>query len=260
MFLATRSVRWSLVISLISFAATAVAQTPPDPPILTIQLFNGKNLDGLHAYVDDRSVDVAEVWKVEEGVLRTDGQHKGYIRTEMPYADYKLQLDWRWPAQPGNSGVLIHLVNGDVLWPKGFEVQLASGRAGDLSSYVDARSKEEIVSRNPTGFSTGRLSHQGESTEKPVGEWNTLQVVAAGNTLTIWVNDIKTNQMTDVVPGAGMIGLQSEGTPIDFRKITLTPLTRAKNLHAPMPVEPIKPAEPAKPAVPTKPAEPVKKP
>jgi hypothetical protein len=213
----------------------AYAQTPTDPPIHLLELFNGRNLDGLTVYLDDASVNQAEIWRVEDGILRTTGASKGYIRTDMAYADYKLQLEWRWPKEAGNSGVLIHLVNGDVLWPKGFECQLASGRAGDLSSYVDARSKEEIVSRNPTGFSTGRLPHQGDSTEKPVGEWNTLQVVAEGDTLTIWVNDSQVNRMTGVVPGAGMIGLQSEGTPIDFRKITLTPLARAKDLHTPMP-------------------------
>jgi hypothetical protein len=31
--------------------------------------------------------------------------------------------------------------------------------------------------------------------------------------------------------------LQTEGTPIEFRNITLTPLDRAKDLKAPMPKE-----------------------
>ena len=47
---------------------------------------------------------------------------KGYVRTEMPYADYKLHLEWRWPKGPGNSGIMFHLVNGDMLWPKSFRV------------------------------------------------------------------------------------------------------------------------------------------
>ncbi len=215
--------------------ATGIAQTPADPPIETIELFNGTSLDGLQVYCDDDSADASELWRVEDGMLRTTGASKGYIRTEMPYADYKLQLEWRWPEQPGNSGVLFHLVNGDVLWPKSFECQLASGRAGDLSSYVDARSQEEIVSRNPTGFSTGRLPQPGTSAEKPVGEWNLLEAVAEGDTLTIWINGTQVNRMTKVVPAAGMIALQAEGTPIDFRNIKLTPLPRAKDLHAPMP-------------------------
>jgi hypothetical protein len=179
-------------------------------------------------------------------MLRATGKSKGYIRTEMPYADYKLQLEWRWPKNPGNSGVLAHVVNEDTLWPKSFECQLASGRAGDLSSYVDARSKEEIVSRNPTGYSTGRLPQKGPSAEKPVGEWNQLEVVAEGNTLTVSVNGKQVNRLTEVTPAAGMIALQAEGTAIDFRNVKLTPLPRAKDLHAPMPKQdPAKATAPA---------------
>jgi hypothetical protein len=155
----------------------------------------------------------------------------------MPYADYNLHLEWRWPKDPGNSGIILHLVNEDILWPKGFECQLASGRAGDFASFVDARSREEIVSRNPTGFSTGRLLQKGPSAEKPLGEWNTLDVVAEGDTLSIFVNGTQVNRMTGVVPAAGMIALQAEGTPIDFRNFRLKPLARAKDMHAPMPKE-----------------------
>jgi len=235
-----RSILCGIGIAVIGFAAVAQSQTPADPPIREVKLFNGMNFDGLRIYFEDKGIDVADIWKPEDAMLRATGKGKGYIRTNTPYADYKLTLEWRWPQAPGNSGVLLHLVNEDTIWPKGFEVQLASGRAGDLSSYVDARSKEEIVSRNPTGYSTGRLPQKGPSAEKPPGEWNTLQVIAEGNTLTIFVNGKQVNRMTEVVPGAGMIGLQAEGTAIDFRNITLTPLPRAKDLHAPMPAEPAK--------------------
>ena len=254
----TRSIGWCFAVALSGLATIASAQTsaapaapapsaqtpppqtPADPPIVPIKLFNGENLYGLKVYFEERNVDVADIWKIQDGMLRATGRGKGYIRTEMPYADYKLQLEWRWPAQPGNSGLMLHIVNGDTIWPKGFECQLASGRAGDLSSFVDARSKEEIVSRNPTGFSTGRLPQMGPSAEKPVGQWNTLEVIAEGSTLTVSVNGKLVNRMTDVVPGAGVIALQAEGTAIDFRNFVLTPLPRAKDLHAPMPSEPAK--------------------
>ncbi len=218
-------------------ANAAIAQATADPPIRTIELFNGKDFDGLKIYFEEASVNAADIWRVEEGMLRATGVGKGYIRTDIPYADYKLRLEWRWPKGPGNSGVMLNIVNGDALWPKGFECQLASGRAGDFASYVDARSKEEIVSRNPSGYSTGRLPKRGPSAEKPLGEWNSLEVVAQGDTLAVWVNGTEVNRMTGVVPAAGMIALQAEGTPIDFRNITLTPLPRAKDLHAPMPKE-----------------------
>jgi hypothetical protein len=225
------------IASLCLSVASAAAQTPADPPIATIDLFNGRNLEGLHAFSGDAAADSTDVWKVEDGMLQATGVGKGYLRTETPYADYRLHIEWRWPQGPGNSGVMLHVVNGDVLWPKGFECQLASGRAGDFASFVDARSKEEIVSRNPTGYSTGRLLQKGASAERPLGEWNTLEVVAQGDTLTVWVNGQEVNRMTGVVPAAGMIALQAEGTPVDFRHVKLTPLPRAKDLHAPMPRE-----------------------
>lgn len=221
-------------------AAMSVAQTntlPPatNPAPVSLQLFNGRNLDGLQVYQEDASADPAKTWRVEDGILRCSGAPRGFIRTQLPFADYTLHVEWRWPKGDGNSGILLHVVNRDEIWPKGFEVQLATGRAGDLTSYWDARSKEEIVSRNPRGFTTGRLMRPGNSTEKPLGEWNTLDVVCAGDTVTLTVNGVQVNRMTGLIPSAGMIGLQSEGTAIDFRNITLKLLPPVKDLHAPMP-------------------------
>jgi hypothetical protein len=153
----------------------------------------------------------------------------------MPYSDYKLTVDWRWPANAGNSGVLLHIVNRDEIWPKSIEAQLASGRAGDLVTFHDARNKEESVSRNPRGVSTGRLPRPGDSAEKPPGEWNRFEIIAAGDTITLFVNGTEVNRITGVQPSAGMIGLQSEGAPIDFRNFSITPLPPAKNMNAPMP-------------------------
>jgi hypothetical protein len=224
----------------------SAAETPADSNWGELTLFNGRDFDGLHIFVQDAVMKAADVVRVEDGAIRVSGVGKGYIRTTAAYADFKLSLEWRWPKGGGNSGVLLHMVNPDVIWPKGFEVQLATGRAGDLSSYADARSKEELVSRNPTGFSTGRLARKApadadgsvtEKTaiEKPLGEWNRLEVLALGDELTVWINGALVNRMTGVIPSAGMIGLQAEGTAIDFRNVTLTPLPPRKDLHAPMP-------------------------
>jgi hypothetical protein len=220
-----------------TLVAVACAQTADNPPSPTVQLFNGENLDGLHAYSGATSVEPGQMWQVQDGILHATGVGNGYIRTEWPYADYSLHVEWRWPTKPGNSGVLINLVNGDRLWPKGFECQLAHGRAGEFASFDDARSQEEIVSRNPSGVSTGRLLLRVSSAEKPMGEWNAYDIVVAGDTITLSVNGKEVNRMTGVAPSAGMIGLQAEGTPIDFRNVTLTPLPPAKDLHAPMPKE-----------------------
>lgn len=221
------------LISLLCSACLALPLSAAEPA--PTPLFNGRDFTGLHVFIDKNEVPVADAWKIEDGVLRATGVGRGYVRTVMPHADYKLSLEWRWPKGRGNSGILLHIVDKDMIWPKGIEAQLATGRAGDFAFFVDARAKEEIVSRNPRGVSTGRLARPGPSAEKPLGEWNTFEIVAAGDTLTLIVNGTEVNRLTGMIPSAGMIGLQSEGSPIDFRNVTLTPLPPAKDLNAPMP-------------------------
>jgi hypothetical protein len=216
--------------------ASVASQTlADDPSTETVALFNGHDLDGLHIYVNDNSTSPSEAWTIEDSMLRCTGIGRGYARTTSAFADYRLHLEWRWPNGPGNSGVMLNLVGQDMLWPKSFESQLASGRAGDMFSFVDARNNEEIVSRNPNGVSTGRLLQKEPSAENPVGEWNSYDILVEGDTITLSINGKQVNRMTGTRPSAGMIGLQAEGTAIDFRNITLTPLPPAKDLYAPMP-------------------------
>jgi hypothetical protein len=215
-----------------AFAAPLVKDTAPVP------LFNGRDLTGLQVFAEPGIADPAAGWKIEDGVLRAVSTSKGYVRTTSAYSDYRLRLEWRWPAKPGNSGVLINITGPDAIWPKCIECQLANGRAGDFASFSDARSTEEIVSRNPSGVSTGRLSRQAAAgaVEKTAGEWNVYEITVSGDTITASVNGVLVNRMTGVKPSGGLIAFQAEGAPIDFRNIELTPLPAAKDLNAPMPM------------------------
>ena len=217
----------------VGLMATTVARASDAAGPIT--LFNGENLDGLAVCLDDSSIAADQAWQADRGVLRATAVGKGYIRTAMPYADYQMHVEWRWPEGPGNSGVVLHIVNRDEVWPKGFEAQLKSGRAGDIVMFADARGREEVLGRNPKGVSTGRIPRPGPSPEKPVGEWNSYDITARGGTITLSVNGEEVNRATDTVPNAGMIGLQTEGTPVEFRNWTLTLLPPAKDTNAPLP-------------------------
>ena len=69
------------------------------------------------------------------------------------------------------------------------------------------------------------LSKFNESNEKPVGEWNRLEVTCEGNTIEIMVNGLLQNRGTEASVSEGNICLQSEGKDIEFRNVLLTPLT-----------------------------------
>src|SRR5258706_10222814 len=202
--------------------ATPSVAASNDPQFGTIQLFNGRNLGGLRVFLEGSSADPAKTFKVEDGILRVRGTPRGYARTQLPYADYKLHVEWRFPNGKANSGVILHIVNRDEIWPKGYEAQLATDRAGDINIFWDARSKEESLGRRPPAFSTGRLARPAaESAEKPLGEWNAFDIVAAGDTLTLTVNGVQGNRMTGVLPSAGRIGRQSGGGRGGFFKCGL---------------------------------------
>jgi hypothetical protein len=63
-----------------------------------------------------------------------------------------------------------------------------------------------------------------ESSENPIGEWNSYRIICENDKITCYVNDVLQNEGTATSISRGKIGLQSEGGPIEFRNIRLEPL------------------------------------
>ena len=59
---------------------------------------------------------------------------------------------------------------------------------------------------------------------KPAGEWNTFEVTARGQTLTLWVNGAVTCQFDACGQPRGFVGLEGEGYRIEFRNLKVKPL------------------------------------
>src|SRR5439155_22504064 len=54
---------------------------------------------------------------------------------------------------------------------------------------------------------------------KPAGDWNALEVTSKGKTVTVWLNGAVTAVwQADPVP-KGLIGLNVEGGPVEFRNV-----------------------------------------
>jgi len=60
--------------------------------------------------------------------------------------------------------------------------------------------------------------------QKPVGEWNTLVVTMKADTMAIQLNGVTVNKATGLGVTRGRIQIQSEGSEVLIRKVTLTPL------------------------------------
>jgi len=206
----TRSVTISIILTIILFSGC--------PSTKKISLFNGRDFSGWHIFHEDQDIDVFTVWSVKDGVIRCTGSPFGYIRTEDDYANYKLHVEWRWPDEPTNSGVFVHMSGPDKLWPKSIECQLQSGNAGDFIAFPDTDFKERI---NKNRY---RIQKKAESSEKPPGEWNIYEIICQGNTIQVYVNGVLQNEATETNVNSGKICLQSEGKTIEFRNIYIESL------------------------------------
>ena len=232
----------ALVISSLLMVAGINAAPSPAP----VSLFNGKDLTGWIAYGKDNSPDAAKTWGVANGVITDTGKPAGYLRTTARYSNYRLVVEWRWLDAPldakgkprtRNSGVLLHMQGKDGVWPKSIEAQLQEKNAGDFWIIGGVDTNEHKAAREKAIAAAGsdeaalkkarnnrRLAKKLPTNEKPEGQWNRYDIVCRGDTIILTVNGVEQNRVTGLNVQEGHICLQSEGSPIEFRNITLTPV------------------------------------
>ncbi len=186
----------------------------------TVDLFNGKDFKGWTMFLEDPDIDPKSVWKAKDGAIWCKGDPLGFIRTTKKYSAFKLVLEWRWPEEPTNSGVLVWMTDEKKIWPLSMEAQLKHERAGDVvgmgCDFKENQSKEGEFYRY--------APRKKDSSEKKPGEWNTYEIVCKKGSMELKVNGKLQNKGTGMKIHKGYIGLQSEGSPIMFRNIKLTPL------------------------------------
>jgi hypothetical protein len=203
----------------------AAGTQPVITPSGRIDLFNGKDFSGWKLYLP-KDADVTQTWSVENGVIHNTGLPIGYMRTEQRYRDYKLTVEWRFikvAPKRDNSGILVHMSAPlDKLWPECVQCQGQTQKEGDLIFMAGAACKEsqDLPGANKV------VAKNGPSNEKPVGEWDTVEVLCAGNTIKAWVNGKLMNAASECNISSGEIGIQSEGGDIEIRKMYIEPLPK----------------------------------
>ncbi len=187
-------------------------------------LFNGRNFIGWKLHVDDKSVNVDDVWSVRGGLVHCVGRPNGYMRTLAEYSNYKLHVEWRWPEAPSNSGVLLHASGDDKVWPRCIEAQLKAGSAGDfvLIGHTGITANGKKYQDDEKMYISVAKRH--DSTEKAPGEWNSYDICCQGDVIMLYVNGMLQNAGRKATDTEGWICLQSEGSPIEFRNIYIEPL------------------------------------
>jgi len=258
-----------LTCVILVFVSTPLHAAEPTTPTKIIRPFNGKNLDGFYTFQKDTGhQDPNKVYSVSNGMIHISGEGRGYLATEEAYRDYHLSIEYKWGKRTDgsgyvrNSGILLHKINPDSVWPTSIEVQLAQGCEADL---IVIRGKDENGKPEPATITSevriaadkksrwqpggkklkysGRQfwwsKHQVGFKEKldtrgkddvasPLGEWTRVECICRGDRITVKINGQTVNECFDVHPSAGRILLQNEGNEIYFRNFELRPLKRSE--------------------------------
>jgi hypothetical protein len=202
----------------------------------TVQLFNGRDLTGWHIDVPamDKDPSLPSPFIVREGMLVSLGKPNGHIITDADHANYRLTVEYRFAATPGNCGVLVHASTPRALYgmfPQSIECQLMHTNAGDFWCIAqDITTPDMEARRGPRenwgvdGKKLRRITNLTDNSEKPAGEWNTMVVECLADRIKVWVNGDLVNYGYDCQASHGRIALQAEGSEVEFRKVELTPI------------------------------------
>ena len=193
------------------------------------------------------------------GCVTTRKAYRDYrLSLEYRYVDNDVQLN-KEDARDG--GILFHSTGEDGafwgIWMNSFECNIIQGATGDLIVVGDAKARPGVyrckgrVDPDTKGKECQRWSPDGETVsivdwgrirrpdvnlswknlkseplspnERPVGEWNKVEVVCVGDKAEFYFNGMKTGEYWDLNPSSGRIQLQSEGFGIEYRDIVLEP-------------------------------------
>jgi hypothetical protein len=221
----------------------------------------GKNNDPKKVFtVVDGALRISgEVW----GGLITEKEYENYhLVVEFKWGD----KTWGGRKKAArDSGTLVHCVGEDGAaggtWMESVECQMIEGGTGDIilvggkktpSIQCEIEKRETFTGKKPhlepyykpggtmTEFKGGRINWYGrdanwsdtlgfrgkDDVEHKLGEWNTLEVICDGATITNLLNGKVVNKGVDCSHTRGKILFQSEGAEVFIRRIELLPLKK----------------------------------
>ncbi len=191
-----------------------------------IELFNGENLDNWSIFVSDDTPADSVFW-VEDELINVSGIPHSYMKTAEEYENYKLHVEWRWVAEPTNSGILLHVTGEDMIWPNCIEAQLMAGSAGDVvligkGAGITIKDEVRLIESEENRYAV--IEKFLDSKENAPGEWNEYDITVHDGSLELKVNGNIQNIGSDLTKAKGHIAIQSEGSPMQFRNIRLVTL------------------------------------
>ena len=214
--------------------------------------------DPVRAHIDDQAPgwtrlaaeDFAQVnsapdtWKWQDGVLVCSGRPVSVLRTVKEYRNFGLVVEWMHLKPAGNSGVFVwttpESINrltaaGKPGLPKGIEVQVLDHAFTELmkqrgqptdwfGTHGDVFPVGVKMTPFPPTSPDGTRSFPTKLLALGHGQWNHYYIRAINGEIRLWVNGEEVSGGTRCEPAQGFLCLESEGSPIHFRKLRIREL------------------------------------
>ena len=162
-------------------------------------LFDGSTLDGWNILGDAN-------WELADGAVQADSG-SGFLVTPESYGDFQLTLEF-WVDTAANSGIFIRCADPQ--------------NVGSNNSYeaniFDTRPNQE--------YRTGGIVNVASPANvvNTGGKWNTYDITAQGERLTVILNGIRTVDVEHSGYTSGPIALQYGAGIVKFRNVQIRPL------------------------------------
>jgi hypothetical protein len=181
--------------------------------------FSRLTLDDFEAFYGKKPGATA-TWTADGGTIHSTGKPRGYLHSKKSYKNFTLRLDYRFEppqdqadAEKANTGVLVYINAPHRLWPLCLEVQ---GKYSEMG-HIKANGRADAI--DAAGVRDDEPARQ--KSRKPVGEWNSIEIVSRDGALASFLNGTK---ICDNKPGdlkEGAVGLQAEDFAVEFRRIRI---------------------------------------
>lgn len=218
-----------LVTGLATFAASALAAAEISKPV---QLLPAKNLDSFYVFTKTSGLnqDPNKVFILADGTLRISGQDEGYLATKTEYSGYRLVAEYQWGVlasdrKARDSGVFVHGYGPDKWLMASIECNMLTDKKTVSGTVVliGPQSQLTVNGEAKKGFAVIAPVER-KDYEKPVGEWNTMEILSDNGRFQVKVNGHIVTEGTEAAPQAGKILLQSNSGEIFFRRLELQPV------------------------------------
>lgn len=192
-------------------AAAPVADAAPPSPTPDTEGFTPLSLADFSPFPTD-----AASWSEKEGLLTTTGKPKGYLFSKAAHQNFTWRAEFRFVPDPDgapdreNTGFLLFIQEPQKVWPRSLEVQgkpVEMGQVRPNGGIAAVELDDNVAAR--------------DAARRPTGEWNQIEIDCMDGAVTATLNGTVVCKSQPGELQSGLIGLQSENYPVEFRNLRI---------------------------------------